>query len=479
MRKEEFFEVIGGIDDCILEEAKTSAKGNSLKKPVWVKWGVLAACLSLTMSLTVAAFAAEAKEYGTAVTFFDENGLSIEGLSRSEVKAVYRDITSQHFTFDKTADVIERAVPGLEIDQRQPTPEELTAIWNLNIGLNSGTGAGISYIIDNLYKPDDVLGFDVLDKGILKCCHDGELSWTAEFPELVLEDSVFTSAGTAVWGRNYTWSSEQASYPWLARVDEAGKILWQHRVEHGFEHEYISSVLDNGDGTWAVISRGDLSYLCLSQYDTDGNELSFKKTEVGNKGIWNAARLGEGYLVQLGNKTDGEAPRLCKLDRNGNLLESFTYEAKDCDYHIIDMIEFGETVFLSAYAVPKQTDGGGRHEIANILDHVFGSGNYSISGEELTPMVQDNYTAVLLLCSPEGGEPQTFYSVKASLGGKLSLSEGGKLIWDVESIVDTFFSPATNSFTIGGRCRVFRYTFDSFGALISQEDTGETSIYSR
>ena len=61
----------------------------------------------------------------------------------------------------------------------------------------------------------------------------------------------------------------------------------------------------HGDGTWAVISRGDLEYLCLSQYDISGNELSFRKTKVGVKGIWNAARLGDGYLVQLGVYTAG------------------------------------------------------------------------------------------------------------------------------------------------------------------------------
>lgn len=478
MKKEELFEALGELDGDIVEWAMPSG-ATKIKKPLRTLRAVIAACLTIAVCMVMLACAVEAKEYSDAVTFFSENGLSTEGLSRTEVKAVYRDIIGKHFSFDKTAEVIERAVPGLEIEQRQLSPEELNAIWGLNIGINSLPSAGISYEIENVYKPDAAKGFDVIDKGLLKCFNDGELCWEAEFPDLIIEDSIFTSAGTAVWGRNYTWSSEQSVYPWLALVDEEGKTLWQHRLEHGFEREYISFVLDNGDGTWAVISRGDLRYLCLSQYDTDGNELSFKKTEVGNKGIWNAARLGEGYIVQIGNKIDGETPRICRLDRDGNLIESFTYEAEDCDYYIIDMIEFGETVCFSAYSVPKQSNEGGRDEISNIFDYVLGSGNYSISGEELTPLVQDNYTAVLLLCSPDGGEPQTFYSVKASLGGKLALSENGELIWEVESIVDTFFSPMTNSFTIGGSCRVFTYTFNSSGVLISQEDTGETSAFRR
>ncbi len=395
------------------------------------------------------------------------------------MKAVYRDITTQRFTYDKTAEVIERAVPGLEISQREPTPEELAAMWEQNVWRNTQPGAGISYCRDYREKLDETLGFDVLDKSILECYRDGELLWTAEFPSFYVEDSVFTTAGTAVWGRNDTWSSEQPVYASVARVDGNGNILWQCQLNHGFEREYIAAVVDNGDGTWAVVSRGDLQYLCLSQYDMDGNELSSYATEVGNYGIWNVVCLGDGYLVQLGNSAQGETARLVKLDREGNLLDNFVYEGEDCDYTITDMIEFEGRVYLSAYAVPKQTDEGGRHEISNILEYVFAKDNWEISSEELTPLVRDNYTAVLLLCDPEGGAPETFYSVQGSLGGKLTVNDAGELVWDVESVTNTFFSPATSAFTIGGTCQVFRYAFDSSGNLLRQEDTGESVPYHR
>ena len=106
------------------------------------------------------------------------------------------------------------------------------------------------------------------------------------------------------------------------------------------------------------------------------------------------------------------------------------------------MAEFGGKVYLSAYAVPVQHDEGGRHEIARILDYIFEHG-WEITEEELTPLVRENYTALLLLCDPEGGTPRTFYSVQGSLGGKLSVKDGSCLEWDVESVVSAFFSPAT------------------------------------
>ena len=97
----------------------------------------------------------------------------------------------------------------------------------------------------------------------------------------------------------------------------------------------------------------------------------------------------------------------------------------------------------------------------------------------MTPLVRENYTALLLLCDPEGGSPKTFYSVKGSLGESLSVNDSGQLEWHVDSVTSTFFSPATNSFTIGGTCKVFSYTFDAAGNLTEQKDTGDTVPYRR
>lgn len=471
---------LGRMEDRVLEQTGLRAKKiRRLRRP-WVR-AAIAACLVLALGLGGFAAAAEAKEYSEAVEFFAENGLSTEGLSRADVKAVFRDITTESFTNDKTAQVLERSVPGWEISQKEPTPEELAAAWDRNVWRNAALGAGIRYRTDCRYAPNEALGRDVFDRSFLECYRDGALLWTAEFSSFYVEDSTHTSAGTAVWGYRPSalLSGGEAACPWLARVDEGGAILWQRRLVHGFSDEYIAAVLDNGDGTWAVLSRGDLRFLCLSQYDMDGNELSFHLAEVGNAGIWSAARLGDGYLVQLGHRMDGQTARVVKLDREGNVIDDLTYAGEDCDYTITGMIEFGDRAYLSAYAVPKQTDEGGRHEIANILDYLFDNGIMEIPSEELTPVVRDNYTAVLLVCGPEGGAPETFYSVKGSLGGKLAVNGAGELEWDVESVTSTFFSPATSSFTIGGTCQVFRYTFDAAGTLARQEDTGETTPYRR
>lgn len=522
MKKENVSQIISNIDNKYTDEATLFAINNRtkpisrnsviIKRPITqprrIRWGVLAACLVMFIVLgsAVTAFAVEAKEYKNAVTFFEENGLSTEGLSRSEIKAVYRDITTKSFTNEKTAEVLQQAVPGWEIEQDEPTPVELAALWD-NWGKNDLISTieqnGASYRFDSRYAYDEERGFEIFEKSVLECYQNGNMLWNAEFTDFNIEGYLYTKSGITVWGSDAVLPSEvessytkdentteknevvsssgDSTYGWIAFVDNTGKAMWQNRLNHSFKNEYVASVLNNGDGTLAVISRGDLKYLCLSCYDTNGKELSFHKTEVGNFGIRNAARLGDWYIVQLWNQFSGDTALLYKMDRDGVLTDNFSYEDDNSDYYITDMVEFEGQVYLSAYAVPKQKDEGGRHEIANVLDYVFskGAGGVDITSEELTPIVRGNYTALLLLCDPEGGTPKTFYSVKGSLGGKLSTNESGQLKWNVESISSTFYSPATNMFTIGGNCKVFQYSFDALGNLIEQIDTGETVRYAR
>lgn len=496
MKKEILSDAIGMIDEKYTDEA-TSFSAEKDTQPLntvpktrtrHVRWGVLAACLALVMiagSVTFAV-AAEAREYDAAVEFFNENGLPTSGLTRAEIKEVYRDITSNRFTYGKTADVMSRSVLGYEIMQAEPTPEKLAELWNNNSKENVISEKGYDYrirIIDSYADKNGQRVFYGFDVSVLECYLDGNLLWKAERGDFYIYGAVHTSKGTVVWGHSYFTLSNTSLTGWLARFDDDGNMIWKKKLDHGFDRELIASVIDNGDGTWAVISRCEGNLLCLSRFDVDGNELSSKMTEIGNLGIGVTAKLGDGYLVQLGNVFGNvrHTARLVKLDRDGNVLDSFTYEEDGIDYYITDVAEFGGKIYLSAYAVPTQKDAGGRDEIANILSYIWENHKdilMNVPDEVLTPLVRGNYTAVLLVCDTESGTPTTFYSVKGSLGGKFTVSDG-KLTWDVETIMTTFYSPATSSFTIGGTCAVFRYSFDISGTIIEQKDTGETVKYRR
>lgn len=459
----------------------------------WRAIAALAACLILLISAGFGsyAYAAEVKEYNDAVQFFNDYGLSTEGLTRGEIKAVYRDITTKSFTYSKTAEVIENSlsidqVGGYEIPQEDPTPEDVENLWNYKNYSGGFVGTdqeGIHYKYRSEYKTVDGLDHYVLDKSYFEKYDGDTLVWSVSVSEFGINGYSIVSDGVIAYGETDTWSSSQFSSAWMVKIDTNGSLIWKEKLGTAFLDEYIAAVLENPDGSYAVISRGDFKYFALRQYTANGEQILFRKTEIGNYGIWNAACFGDGYIVQLGSYMTNEHARIVKVDHEGNLTESFSYGGEDAYYYITDMLEFDGKIYLSAYAVPKLADenqsAGGRYEIAAVLNYLFDNGIWKISSEELTPMVRDNYTAVLLVCDPDSGIPQEFYSVSGSLGSGLSLSDSGALLWDVESITTTFFSPATNSFTIGGTSYVFRYTFDDAGVLVSQEKTGEIRNFRR
>lgn len=107
MKNKRLLDIFGEIDDRHIAEAAPVAK-KSRNKPIWFRWGTIAACMVLVLSVCFGSFAvvAEAKEYKAAVQFFNDYGMSTEGLTRGEIKEVYHDITTKSFTYSKTAEVI-------------------------------------------------------------------------------------------------------------------------------------------------------------------------------------------------------------------------------------------------------------------------------------------------------------------------------------------------------------------------------------
>lgn len=452
---------------------------------------MVAACAALVLLISgfsTYAIAAEVKEFNKAVIFFSQYDLSTDGLSRGEIKKVYRDITTGSFSYSKTAEVIENsvsksAVGGYEIFQDTPTPEDLESLWNYknNNGRYRIQGSGrhadsVSYKFYSEAEFNDHLGFTVHDKSIVEKYIDNSLVWSAEFSDFWIEDYVLYDEKMIVFGQSPTYSSTQNTYAWMALINHDGTIMWEAKFENGFKTEYIGSIIPTKENI-IVFSRGDLKYLCLSEYDHNGNAIAFHKAEVGNYGIWNAAKLGDGYIVQLGNYTVEKSAWIVKVGRDGTIMDSFAYDSDDGYYFVTDMIEFNGCIYLSTYFVPvlenKDDNSGGRYDIAAVLNYIFDNKLFNISNEELTMLVRENFTAMLLICNPVSGIPQEFYSVKGSLGGKLALSDSGNLLWNVESITDTFFSPLTSAFTIGGASYVYRYTFDENGTILTQEKTGE------
>lgn len=519
MKKENFEKTIGSIDEVFINEAveysaaqntkaaETPRFGSAARKRRAVYASLAAACLAIVIAAgSAVAIIAEAKEYGEAVEYFEENGYSIEGLTRSEVKEIYRDIITQKFENEKTASVIRSRVSGTEISQEEPTPE------NLPPEIHTGSKkAGMTYTSRFRLKYDPKRGYEVPEKCFVECKNNGETLWKTEISGIGatggvfhFDGGVYTSEGSAVWGRNcYIDTGVQAAQ--LACIDDSGSVLWQSIIDHGFGLEYVVKVLENGDGTWEVFSHGDHRYLCVSRYDMNGTETDSTQADIGEGNyLMHAARLGDGFIIQVVTDTSGMIANLYKLDGNGNITENIAYESDDCTYYITDMVEFGGSMYLSGYSVPYNESYSSRYEAEGVIEYCREKYNeYKekaargeaeekdhrdiVPSEELTALVRDNYTAVLLICDTESGDPETFYSIKGSLGGKLAV-KGERLEWNVNSIVSAAYSPVTDPFSqetytdrlaLAGACKVWRYSFNAGGELLGQADTGETDLFRR
>ena len=494
MKREMISEAISLIDERYIEEA-LFAPANSCdvafrRRDLKRAWTAAAACFLLIAALaTAVACAAEVREYQTAVSFFEENGLSREGLDRSAVKAVYRDIITHSFSYEKTAEVLQRSIPGWDLKETAPTPEEMAEAWDKNAIAASVPQVGFSYKYDYCSIPGDETNEEIFEKTVVKCYRNGRFIWKREFYGISAGNGRHFTAGTALWGATFP-GGKVSDLGWAAVIDDKGEIVWENTFS---SNRRVAAILDNEDGTWAMIGlvyEGDSpsDALFLATLDAKGNEISLRKTVLWERryGAWNAVRIKDGYLVQLIDTATRSTTQLCRIDREGDLVGRYVFESLDYAYYLTDMAVFSGQAYLSAYAVPKQRDGNSR-EIGGVLETLFPDGSRSgrPDREKLVRLLRDHYTAVLFICDvsdvweADGVTPREFYSVKGALGGRLSADDPDRLYWDVENLTAAKVNPYTVLHEVKGTCKVIRYSFDPSGKLIQRKDTSEVVGYYR
>lgn len=431
---------------------------------------ILAACMAAALGIGAVAYAEDAREYRQAVSFFAENNLPSEGLSRGEIKEVWRDITTGRFSSGKTAETLNNALGVTGSELESPSPEQVGEMWAQLLQrpwlMACTDRAGTEYRVR--YDERDVY------------CVDGSggsaADWSISLPHAIVEHCLPLDSGALFWGKQRGNSGDGFSFPfcWVAMLSPEGEILWELDPFPYERFQRVSSVLPEEDG-FAIVGY-NVSGLFFTRVSWAGEILLQESPALGEEialsGVFAVPCQG-GYLVRLNND------RVARMTRGGVLSPLAVYSEDSSLYTITDMAEFGGRIWLSAYVVPAPAEGsaGGRDEIANVLGEIFSRRAFAVPEEEMTRLLRENYTALLLVCDPEGGTPETFYSIPGCMGSDLSENEAGKLVWSVNAIRSAFFSPATSAFTIGGECQIYRYTFDGSGALLSREDTGETAIY--
>lgn len=430
---------------------------------------LIAACVSMIVAMGVGSFVAEALEYNNAVEYLKEKNISIKGMSREDIKNVYRDITTDSYTYSNNSKAVHKntyinSVQGYNIVQK-----------NIN---NSMSNA--NYILDaeNTAETDEFYSFDVRgekeewitdEKGyeyyidsmessyIVKYVGGSEV-WEAEFKEFEIDNYIVAENGVLVYGRTPVRYDGKGWVMWSAFIDNDGKVLWKKKLDEGFFHNCAVYACENDDGTFLVVSCSDNdisdeinppeklaknkdkdNYMVIYNLDSDGKIISTTTANMGEYfQIDIVLKSGENYIAEL-YYMDSDDRRFVKVNREGKIVKSFRLESTTDNYEFVDMAEFNGKLYLSATA----------------------RSNYSGINE-----IKEGYTSVLLVCDYDSGRPKEFYSAKGSFAGKLFVNNNRELKWCIDSIISAEYSPYTSSYSVAGEKRTKTYTFDKTGVLL-------------
>ena len=507
--KNRLFLELGNIDETLIRDADPIVYAQRPKRHL--RYIALAASFLILLVGVGTYTAVEAAEYQKALSFFEDNQLSPDGLTRNEIKHIYRDIITESFAYDKTAEVIldsiHNTVGGYQLPSPVPSTEDIERLWAYKNEWGrflppslTPTLTGISYIgFTDRDAPDDFAAQP--ETGYFRQYLDGKPQWSVAFEGKDIDgyrpyrDSVY------IWGSNYISCYNSTNPPpmglWIARLTADGKIIWSTEIQRESDTMGIRTVAITQDNVSVFYQKNSTVYFdCLNQ---DGKLLSQGSLPVDSYTfITNAARLGEDYLIQLSEYTTEAASidkhaQLLRIDGEGNILGSYVFSTPGKLYFISDMIEYNGSVWVSAFTVSPREDkeyDANRTAFNYAWDYAceqVGDLDYhhaditserkalDLLGKEMLPFFRECYEAVLLRCDPESGAAQEFYTAEGCLGNRFSISESGELIWKVDSPAEVVIPGSLDSWVPYLVSYVHRYIFDMNGNMVKIEKTSEIS----
>lgn len=511
MKGKVLYQAMLELDDALIEKyAEVRSKQTMPLRRL------VAACLLGAFLIGGSAVAVDAITYAQAKDFFDENGLSIQGLSRTDVRAVYRDITTKSFTYEKTDEVIAQgireAIPGYEITANMDDPADVRKLWESweNGELEKIVYDGEIYESDGdiyqkgtWYKNEGISVFNTeearseIRKSVVRKYQDDTLCWESTVP-FVARLMKPIGEGTVVIGEKEQFIElfpESDGLPkgdmreQIAYLDENGQLLWCKVLteEYNIGFDEKDCAYDNGDGTFTIFTRSvgqqngeTVRTVWVWQYDLSGEQLSCKMIDIDQYFFSGVYQVEDHYVLSLSQ--NGFACKLVVIDADGVVLADAQYQITDQLQHITDIAEVGNYLYISMYTM--LADGGldetGRANVALTQEKMtLWEQQDMLSEKEMIKRIRSHYSAVLLRCDIETGQTQSFYTVPGVIADKLELGENGELIWHLQSLTraELLKEQTRNVCHIRGTSVIYRYVLDAEGNLKGKEKTDEISTY--
>lgn len=458
------------VPEAVPTEAKVRPRlrGFSPRKAVVV---AMVAVLLLGGGITVAA--AEAKEYGEAMDFFEEYNLSAEGFTRSEIKKIYRDIVSESFTYEKTEAALASGLLGYEIQAKPLDSDGLKRLWLMGYVWGADdqqqTGEeGVQYGY-NIAITTEKLQFSE----VLKMKNDQHV-WRKRLENFYVQEVRPVGDQVLVAGELYR-NGEGTRTTRVYLLDSNSNVIWCKDYKSNLSMPNVNYILyEKGN---CVLFSASNNRMWILTIDMDGNFVSDRYAEYDSRGesIKKVVPVGDTYLMLKGDRLLQE--------KDGKVQSTVSLGNGDESYEITDIIEFNGLVYLSGRIVPsvryESESGKWKNGLYEIYQQQFGE--TTPSAEEQLQFMKENHTAVLLICDPNSGEPQQFYTIPGASGGSLKVN-GNKLDWQVNRYVGAQIE-ANSTYYLATGCMgliqadVWQYVFNPYGQVVGEKDTGRSTEF--
>ena len=464
-------------DEASADTIKTLAlqkAGVKPRRPIR-KLVLIAACIALVAAVLVGCYVAEKVEYDAAVKFFDLNDFDTEGLSRDDIKRVYRDFTTERFAYNDSYELLESnrstdTVAGVDISI-------MNSANDLN---NSEIGAIGSGRYDSRIRGDIPADTDYFfDKGFSKEVA-GKPIWHFGFDH-EYENYCVAGGKVLLWGEEVDDPEHCYMHTYLALLDDKdGKAIWEKKLESSYHFCDDPTALLTDDGRIAVLTIEtddrfhEEKYLEFRELNLKGEVVTSHEQREDDLVFTDyLTALSDGWLAELQYESiDAElensvilVPRLTKFSRQGEIESEWTLTEENMGnllYEIKEITEYDEKIFLSigmseqVMTIPDDTD-------YETLEDGF--------SDKWRDYVRERYQSTLYVLDSNSGKPEQFYSVGGTLAGDLRVDDNGNLVWQVGRIVKCGYAPWANSYSLYGITRRYDYTFDSDKNLLKQERT--------
>ena len=423
----------------------------------------LAACLALIICLGVGTYAyAENAEYNRAVAYCEANSIPTDGLSRSEIKSLYRsikagvDVYGEDGEPDHTEN--EAEVSGIVFPAESAIPDKNEQQEGVELHEANHVRSGYAE-------------WEETEDGVVISCYDGEgLIWTYTTDELDVWWTEFVDGGYVIVGcERHTEGAVEGSHPVLLKLDESGSHVW-------------TCGLDEGE-VWTVLGGEDGSVTAFASANDhrNGNDNKLIVTTIGSEGeivssavnvlddpvrVGETVRFNDGFASILHNdgKEHFEEQSIALIDSDGRLIKNVSLSADGEEYEYFELFNYDGKLFVSANISRR-----------GLIDAAYTDGA-DMSDEEFTEIVKSAFTAALLVFDDIDGAPEALYEVEGAYGLSLVLNDEGLIEWDVHSVCSAEYDPhyvPGETLSIKAMAKIYKYTFDETGCFVEKIDTGE------